>query len=252
MAEYWIKLYHEILNDPKMATLPDRLWRRATELFLLAGKYDNDGHLPETKQIAWELHMTTAKLDLDLRQIAMTGIIHQEEGGWYVENFSKRQGPSPVKERVKQFREREKKQKYYENVTEMKRGVTQIQITDTDIDTDIDIDVEATPAKPFRLFMDAFINATHLPESRINPQRALDAIDEMTKAGVTVEDMTRAIDALMNKGGYSISGPWSVINASCIQMTQRLRPAKPAAKENSMMSYEEFEKIAHEAIHGKQ
>jgi len=27
-SPYWIKLYHEILNDPKMGRLPDRLWRR--------------------------------------------------------------------------------------------------------------------------------------------------------------------------------------------------------------------------------
>jgi len=27
MADYWIKLYHEIIDDPKMATMPDRLWR---------------------------------------------------------------------------------------------------------------------------------------------------------------------------------------------------------------------------------
>ena len=28
MGSYWIKLYHEVLNDPKMGRLPDRLWRR--------------------------------------------------------------------------------------------------------------------------------------------------------------------------------------------------------------------------------
>lgn len=31
MANYWIKLYHEILDDPLMATMPDRLWRRTIE-----------------------------------------------------------------------------------------------------------------------------------------------------------------------------------------------------------------------------
>ena len=38
----WIKLYLEILDDPKMDLLPDWLWRRAIELFLLAGENGND------------------------------------------------------------------------------------------------------------------------------------------------------------------------------------------------------------------
>lgn len=51
-AKYWIKLYHEILHDPKMGRLPDNLWRRCIELFLLAGELgaevdeDDKGHLP--------------------------------------------------------------------------------------------------------------------------------------------------------------------------------------------------------------
>lgn len=31
MADYWLKLYIEILDDPKMATLPDRVWREKVE-----------------------------------------------------------------------------------------------------------------------------------------------------------------------------------------------------------------------------
>ena len=48
MADYWLKLYIEILDDPKMAVLPDRLWRRIIELFLIAKKLHMNGHLPET------------------------------------------------------------------------------------------------------------------------------------------------------------------------------------------------------------
>jgi len=38
MSKLWIKLYHEILDDPKMCKLSDRLYRRVMELFLLAGE----------------------------------------------------------------------------------------------------------------------------------------------------------------------------------------------------------------------
>ena len=34
----WIRLYIELLDDPKVATLPDNLYRLAIELDLLAGE----------------------------------------------------------------------------------------------------------------------------------------------------------------------------------------------------------------------
>jgi hypothetical protein len=49
-ARFWIKLYLEILDDPKMGRLPDHLWRRAVELFLLAGRAGNDGALPALRE----------------------------------------------------------------------------------------------------------------------------------------------------------------------------------------------------------
>lgn len=113
MTDYWIKLYHEILDDPKMATLPDRLWRRVIELFLCAGRLNQGGLLPDTKQLAWMLRISTDDLDLDLRQIAMTGIIQQTQDGWIVPKFAKRQGAATGAERVLRHRERQHKAQYY-------------------------------------------------------------------------------------------------------------------------------------------
>jgi hypothetical protein len=42
----------EILDDPKMGCLPNHLWRRAVELFLLAGREGNDGALPPIEEMA--------------------------------------------------------------------------------------------------------------------------------------------------------------------------------------------------------
>ena len=55
---FWIKLYIEILDDPKMGRLGDDLWRRAAELFLLAGKEGNDGALPPIDEMAWTLRLS--------------------------------------------------------------------------------------------------------------------------------------------------------------------------------------------------
>ena len=140
-ANYWIKLYIEILNDSKMAVLPDRLWRRAIECFLAAGLYGNGGQLPDTQQLAWLFRMATDDLELDLKQIAMTGMLQRNAEGWLVTKFAIRQAPTPANERQRQHRDREKKQQYYGDVTDLSRNVTQInrltdnRLTDTESET---------------------------------------------------------------------------------------------------------------------
>lgn len=130
---YWIKLYHEILDDPKMALLPDRLWRRTIELFVLAGRHDKNGQIPDTRSIAWELRLSTDDLEMDLKQIEATGIIQRTTNGWLVVNFEKRQSAVSGAKRVQQYRDRQKKQQYYGDVTQVKQDVTQNR-TDTDTD----------------------------------------------------------------------------------------------------------------------
>jgi len=145
MTDYWIKLYHEIIDDPKMATLPDRLWRRTIEIFLLAGRLclDKSGKLPDTRQLAWLLRMPTDELQGDLDQLASTGIIESIPGGWLIVNFEKRQSAASPTERVQRHRERKHKEQYYgsetENETDLKRKVTQInrdRLTETESETE--------------------------------------------------------------------------------------------------------------------
>jgi DnaD/phage-associated family protein len=130
MADYWIKWYHEIIDDPKMATLPDRLWRRFTELCLLAGRLctDKSGKLPDTRQLAWLLRMTTDELQGDLDQIAAIHLIEPIPNGWFIVNFEKRQRAATSTERVHQHRERKQRQQYNGDETDLKRNVTQKQI----------------------------------------------------------------------------------------------------------------------------
>lgn len=164
MSDYWVKLYTEILDDPKMGVLPDRLWRRVIELFLLAGKLcaDKSGLLPDTKQLAWLLRLPVDDLEQDLNELTNTGIIQKTNNGWLVVNFKKRQEKSGVSERVRRFRERNHRKEYYNetasnkedthnhdvtevkqnvtnDVTQMKRNVTQInrnRLTETETETE--------------------------------------------------------------------------------------------------------------------
>lgn len=148
-STYWIKLYHEILEDPKMCKLPDRLYRRVIELFLLAGETDQDGYLPSLSDMSWRLRQDEEQLETELNELQKTGIISHVNGEWIVTNFAKRQARVEGKDRVKQCRERKKKQEYYGDETEVKRNCND-DVTNryTDIDIDIDKDSDKDKKSP--------------------------------------------------------------------------------------------------------
>ena len=142
-SKYWIKLYHEILHDPKMARLPDRLWRRAIELFLMAGETGDGGELPDIADMAWTLRVDQMELADDLAKLAKIGVLTESPDGWVVTKFAVRQAATSDAKRMAQWRERNRKAQYEgdESVTEL---VTNRNAEpDTDTDTDIDTEVEA-------------------------------------------------------------------------------------------------------------
>jgi hypothetical protein len=105
-TRFWVKLYIEILDDPKMGRLSNHLWRRAVEFILLAGKQDGDGALPPVEEMAWTLRLSEDKVLEDLHGLAEVGVVHEAEpGAWFVTNFKERQ-TSESYDRVKRYRER--------------------------------------------------------------------------------------------------------------------------------------------------
>jgi hypothetical protein len=127
----WIKLYHEILRDPKMGRLPDSLWRRAIECFLLAGEHGKNGFLPGALDMAWILRSTPDEIEASLQELANVGIVEIRDGQWYVTHFADRQAPIKDDERKSSERDRKRKEKYYNRDTGVTGGVT-TRDTDTD------------------------------------------------------------------------------------------------------------------------
>jgi len=129
-SKYWIKLYHEMLDDPKIGKMPDRLCWRMVQLFLVAGELDMAGLLLTTEDLSWRLRMEQTKLEADLLALQKFEIISQEEGLWKVRNFEKRQGPMSAAERKRRQREAERRKKealsrnVTDDVTKPSRNVT--------------------------------------------------------------------------------------------------------------------------------
>jgi len=121
MKRSWIKLYLEILDDPKMGQMPDYLWRRAIELFLLAGENGNDGLLPPVSDMAWRLRVKEGDLNNSLRTLSQIGVVHETPEGWVVTHFAERQAKLSDAERASQYRERQRHGVVTDGVTKSDR-----------------------------------------------------------------------------------------------------------------------------------
>lgn len=229
MADYWMKLYIEILDDPKMATLPDRLWRRTIEIFLVAKKMNNDGHLPDTRQIAWLLRMNTDDLEHDLMQISMTGIVEREVNGWFIPNFVKRQAAVSDAERQQQRRKRQQSSEYHGNVTGASRNVTE-STEYRKQNTETEQSQKDTPLSSFEAVQACLEQTTGvLPTG----EASIQVIDELAQLGVTAGDIAEGVKWFMENSGTvryykSVLGPIRTARAKRIQLAMTKPQRAPA------------------------
>jgi hypothetical protein len=203
-SNYWIKLYHEILDDPKMGRLTDRQYRRVIELFLLAGDYEQDGLLPPLEDIEFRLRFPEGIQD-DLDVIEKSGIISKnEEGIYYITQWQKRQGAMTDTERSQRWRERQRKLNYYETDIERKCNDSVVDVDvdkdidiDVDVDKDVDVDAEKNnddnPSLREQLreqLLTTFSKETAIPmKNKKLRKEDEDALDRMIQAGVRTTDL---------------------------------------------------------------
>ena len=214
-AFYYIKLYHEILDDPKMGRLPDRLYRRAIECFCLAGelRHETLGRLPPVSEIAWKLHLTDQEmLENELDQLARVGILEYRcetplDGYWFVTNFAKRQEAISGKERTANSRKRNSNAKRNKSVTK------RYPYIESDIESESELKLEAeeekqtsaTAADNFPFYNVQLTQETH---QEAKARRVLEkVVSPLTQAAIgkieTVEQLVasfgedKTLDALM-------------------------------------------------------
>jgi len=106
MPRYWIKFWVETLYDRKIAKQPDNIWRRFFECCLMAAEIDAGGRLPPMEDMVWTTHQNEAVLAQELDLLRELGMIGQDEDGYFVVNFEKRQAPVSGKRRVAEYRKR--------------------------------------------------------------------------------------------------------------------------------------------------
>jgi hypothetical protein len=169
-ATYWIKLYTEILYDPKMCRLDDHLYRRTIELFLMAGEEKKDGALPSIDNMAWTLRTSAEQLETELIELQRIGILIFDNG-WIVRKFSERQAPADktAAERMRRWRER--------NVTPALRVDTE-----SESESDTDTESEREGEDRFQHLLETIVGLPACPAD-------LPGIDELEKIGANESDI---------------------------------------------------------------
>ena len=135
----WIKLYTEILDDPKIGRL-DKADRWAfVSLCLLAGECDANGYLVNgdaaysLADIAWRLREPEADIAASMKALGAAGLVTQNEDGvWLVTKFAQRQG-RPQSEKRKAWREA--RRRAHANVQD-----EESEPDDEDADTETDVE----------------------------------------------------------------------------------------------------------------
>jgi DNA-binding FadR family transcriptional regulator len=91
-----------------MGQLDDHTWRRAIELFLVAGDYNQEGNLPPLEKIAWELHTTPDDVRQALLRLEGLKVVSSfDRENWAITNFAKRQKAVTGAERSRRYRLRQ-------------------------------------------------------------------------------------------------------------------------------------------------
>ncbi len=247
---YWIKFYHEVLMDAKIARLSDSLWRRFFECCLIAGETYEEGFLPALPDMAWQLHVDEEALATELSQLAQRGLLELRGDAdgverWFVTNFAKRQARDTDAERMQRYRERKRDEsvtKRNGNVTVRNDDVTvrnQEEETkgETDKNTDINVDKERKNKEPSMDEMAAGGGRTRilelLDEFGINePKRSeIAAMEGLTLGYVrehleTADNLGQAIHRILNR--------WT------LSKKQRNKKRPPSKKSGTDSAFEAF------------
>jgi hypothetical protein len=226
-SKYWIKLYHEILDDPKMARLSDECWRRSVELFLLAGDHAKEGLLPAFADIAWRLRVDESTLLQNFQELQSFEIIEQTDTGtWRVTHFKERQNAESGMKRMRRLRESRQMQEYYgddpcyEPVT--KRNADIDIDTDTDEEVDKESDQEGYPANNnANNLSSVFVEQTQIPEFTGGVEKWKQALDQLDQSGIEEEDIVTAIQDCHRKN-LTITCLTSIVNPAIIARSKRL------------------------------
>jgi len=131
----WLRLWTDIIDDPKVQNLPPGLFKFWINLLCLARQNDVDGVIPSDKEIAFRLRMRSDRCQQYVRALHSRGLIDVTDDTRSPHNWGQRQFKSDDSTpRVQRFRNEQETPPEYrvQNRTE------QIQIQTVDLDRSVE------------------------------------------------------------------------------------------------------------------
>jgi len=104
MAGYWLKLYTEILDDPKYFRLSDNAKLGMIELMVVAKKANLDGRLPLMCDVSFFTRRSNEWWEIVYNELLEIKFLEFHGDCYVIRKFSERQKPVPATERSRQHR----------------------------------------------------------------------------------------------------------------------------------------------------
>lgn len=191
MAGYWLKLYTEILDDPKYNRLTDNAKLGMIELMVVAKKVDREGELPSMSDVCFYTRRSEEWWKPVIEELKRIEFIVEQDDENVIRKFKDRQDCANNAERQKAYRENKHKNEFSNaSVTNVSRNVTENRE-----DIDKSREEEDTTTSPAYSDLVPSFGEHHPPYIRI--------ISEVTKhvspPSTDQEKIFSAIDALWPK-----------------------------------------------------
>jgi len=190
---YWIKLYHDILDDHKVGLLPRAARWTFVSCLILAGEEQDGGFLPEMERMLFRLRFDSeAELEGEMSLLARRGLVElrlHPDGSerWYVTHFAERQASMSGAERQKRRRSPQRDAQRNDDVTSVSRNVTDdVTQRDTEVESRSrsrkqKVDREAEAEKNAR-------RAAELAAAAASPSFGV-----LSEFGIAINNKTRAL-----------------------------------------------------------
>lgn len=199
----WVKIYTEILDDPKLGELPAETKWCYVQLIVLAGDYDADGYivtrdsLVTHANIAWRLRVTVETLTRDINLLCECGLVEIDHGAIFIPKFAERQGRKQSEKR-EQWRERQAKSREKHDsdvtrdsrVTHAPRGEERREEKEEEREEEKSTETAQAPApsRPPNLLFDAIAEVT-ATNPKLMGARIGKCASQLSKIGATPEQV---------------------------------------------------------------
>lgn len=223
----WVKIYTEMLDDPKVAKLPDGTMWRFIQLILVAAECDAGGAFVvgdkemTVEDIAWRLRMGKDILESDIKLLLTAGILGKDGKIIEIPKFAERQGPAQ-KEKRATWNERQQKRR--ERVTRDSRESHALEKRREDKEGEED---KGEPPPQIFVIGDLLeYQQIFEKDTGIGSYKTKEAADiwaKMKADGVTPQDMHRGtLELQHSEKTYTIVRPQSVLNAAYTAKQNRI------------------------------